>query len=549
MKILSCESQKFIISPNKGHEIYCKQILIIHTVKSNYLIWFLALFFFLKALLLAFWITPLWDIPDETGHFAYARDIGNGKGIPVLGIAKIDSDILSNQHGRDVNFTVHNWIAQHPPAYHILAGILWKIAAFFTDDLEVLFKIPRILSAFSGAMVLVVIYFLLVLVSNHRPASFGFTACVGSIPMFSNMSSGTNHDITLTLFTTLAIFYWVKYLIDGRIIKYAYYTAFWLSISSFTKLTALVYSIPLLTVLLIENESPWKMRIAQTVKIFGIWIIFPGIWMFRSFYYHGKFLVTDASLYSRFRLQDNPLTDSFYKYVSELPALDNFFVSFFGLFGWTGTGKGEYLVHLVIGWQFTFYIIAVLILLLISVIYFSVNLLNGSKLVQLRRNSFIDIVSGLFLPVFEKKGIRIILLITGLLVSLSILTFFEGSTLRLTVISGIAYFSGISFFTLFIFKDPKQRLSSYTWLIFVMFAMIIFNEVYKLYLSDGQVRACHGRYFYPLISIMMTGIFIPVLTLLKQYATYFFLLLALLMAYVEMSVFLTEVLPFYLQIK
>jgi len=54
----------------------------------------IALLFFLKAIVLAFWITPLWDIPDEFAHFAYARDIALGKGIPLLGEAKIDADIL-----------------------------------------------------------------------------------------------------------------------------------------------------------------------------------------------------------------------------------------------------------------------------------------------------------------------------------------------------------------------------------------------------------------------------------------------------------------------
>ena len=277
-------------------------------------------------MLLSFWITPLWDIPDETGHFAYVRDIGSNKGIPVLGRSIIETDILSNVTGHKVERSTLNWIAQHPPAYYIPAGLVWKLAFFFTDDPEILFRAPRIISAISGSLTLVVLYFLLALFTENRIGCLGFASCVGFIPMFTHLSSGTTHDITLTLFTTLATYNWAKFLVRGKNEKFAYFAAFWLSIACFTKLTALVIVAPMISILFIELETPWRVRFKQAMIIFGIWLSLPSFWMLRSYYHYGKFLVTSANLYGGFRLENNPLQDNFYNYLTSQSGVEQFFI-------------------------------------------------------------------------------------------------------------------------------------------------------------------------------------------------------------------------------
>jgi len=45
----------------------------------------LAFLFFVQALFFSIFITPLGDIPDESGHFAYVVDITKGRPLPTLG--------------------------------------------------------------------------------------------------------------------------------------------------------------------------------------------------------------------------------------------------------------------------------------------------------------------------------------------------------------------------------------------------------------------------------------------------------------------------------
>lgn len=109
-----------------------------------------------------------------------------------------------------------NWITQHPPAYHIVAGAVWKLATLCTDDPEILFRVPRIVAAIAGLLTLLVLFRLLLFLSGDAMASLTFATGVGFIPMVSHMSSGTNHDPTLTLFATLAVLYWTRFIIDGQ---------------------------------------------------------------------------------------------------------------------------------------------------------------------------------------------------------------------------------------------------------------------------------------------------------------------------------------------
>ncbi len=44
-----------------------------------------AALFFVKAVLLALFVTPLWDVPDETGHYAIIADLADGRGLPLPG--------------------------------------------------------------------------------------------------------------------------------------------------------------------------------------------------------------------------------------------------------------------------------------------------------------------------------------------------------------------------------------------------------------------------------------------------------------------------------
>ena len=95
----------------------------------------------------------MWDIPDELRHYAYARAIALGKSIPVLGKTEVCIDIVRNAHyAPGGKYTYGNFIAQHPPVFCALSAVSLKIGSFFTDNPEVLFRLPRLIAALCGAL-------------------------------------------------------------------------------------------------------------------------------------------------------------------------------------------------------------------------------------------------------------------------------------------------------------------------------------------------------------------------------------------------------------
>ena len=118
-----------------------------------------AVLFLVKAVVLAFWVTPLWDVPDETGHYAIVADLAEGKGLPLQGKSVVPPDVMADwMHGGAPESPMSNWVAQHPPLYHLLAAPLLSAARAVTRDPRWLYRAPRLLSAVSGAAALLLFW-------------------------------------------------------------------------------------------------------------------------------------------------------------------------------------------------------------------------------------------------------------------------------------------------------------------------------------------------------------------------------------------------------
>ena len=91
--------------------------------------------FFVKASLLGLFVTPLWDVPDETGHYALIEDIVSGRGLPLMGRSVIPDRLYESWMGKPApSPPMPNWTAQHPPLYHLAAAPLLAGARALTDD-------------------------------------------------------------------------------------------------------------------------------------------------------------------------------------------------------------------------------------------------------------------------------------------------------------------------------------------------------------------------------------------------------------------------------
>ena len=197
-----------------------------------------ALLFLVKAVILGFWVTPLWDVPDETGHYAIVADLSEGKGLPLPGKSVVPPDVMADwMHDRAPESPMSNWVAQHPPLYHLLAAPLLSAARAVTRDPRWLYRAPRLFSAVSGAAALLLFFLAFLEASGDPLLSFAAAAAVGFLPMYSHMASGTNHDIFLAFSSGLVALCWVRFERSG-LFSDGMKTAAALSLAGLVKLSA-----------------------------------------------------------------------------------------------------------------------------------------------------------------------------------------------------------------------------------------------------------------------------------------------------------------------
>ncbi len=170
----------------------------------------LAALFLLKAAALALFVTPLWDVPDEVGHFAYASDLADGRGIPPPGRAVISPEIAAHWPGHVGGPPITNWTAIHPPVYALAAAAVLRAARAVTPDFERRVRLTRLTSALFGALTIFLLHELLLLAGTGEAAALAGAALVGCIPMFSHMASGVSHDTLSAALGALCAIAWVR---------------------------------------------------------------------------------------------------------------------------------------------------------------------------------------------------------------------------------------------------------------------------------------------------------------------------------------------------
>ncbi|MFO7570390.1 MAG: glycosyltransferase family 39 protein [Smithellaceae bacterium] len=504
-----------------------------------------AVLFFCKALLLAFWVTPLWDVPDETGHFAYGRELMEKRAIPVLDQSVIDLDIMSHVRGKEVQEHRLNWIAQHPPVYYIGAGFAWKVATYLTADPQWLFKSSRVMSALAGALTLAVLYGLLVLATGDRLASLSVSVCVGCIPMFTHMSSGTNHDTTVTLFAALAVFFWIRFLREKQT-RHAYLTAMWLSLACVTKMTALLLVFPMLLFMAIELALPWRMRIAHMTGIACTVCLLPGLWMLRTFHLHGDaFAVADGLAAATGRLDV-----SLWDYLSKTEALDIFYVFFWGMFGFAGTYRDIILLRIG-GWPLTFYSWVSLVLVFLMALVLTRRFFKNEKTMTVSPDSGSPSLIAVWYGLIENRRFMmkapwVLLVLAALLGVLAYQMIYSpaGAWVRLLFFSGSVFVACSAAMVLIKPLQSDERLVCYSILTTAFFMLVFVWTIHSYYLKFGYLWGVMGRYYFPLIPLMLTAVFLPLVRWLKI-PSRVFVACAFLFVLAEMATLFGQVIPLW----
>jgi hypothetical protein len=499
-----------------------------------------ALLFLFKAILLAFWVTPLDFIPDELAHFAYIQDMVEGNGVPVLGQATIPTDLWNNQKGGDSD-PQQNWIAQHPPFYHGMAAILLKLTAPLLDTDEIYYRLPRLISACSGGLLILVLYKTFLLLGLDPLRSTALAASMGFIPMLSHLSSGTNHDVTLFLVSAIASYYFVYFQRDKKL-KHAYLCALWLAITAATKMTAWIFLGCVLIVIVIEISGTIVERIRHTFLISILAMSTSLAWIIRSLYLFGDPFKTHGTRGIGGFSEALGIID----YISRNTVFEHFFLHFYGLIGWRGRRMMMQIEHAPREF-FTVIIFGLCILLSLYVLY--VSLCAWRSQIKLSSNSSII---DLFNNQINKLNLRKLFLLAGLFASVGLATATYlishrhptiTGDLRIGVVSISIFLGCFSLFLVFLAKTFHEKIALYALGIFFIFGVILLFQVYGAYLNHGWLRALHGRYFYPFIPFLLAAV--AVMLVRFRIPAIVVCLVAILMALLELEAFLTQVIPFY----
>ncbi|AMO93812.1 hypothetical protein CFter6_1094 [Collimonas fungivorans] len=523
----------------------------------------ISLLFFIKALYLSFFVTPFPGVPDEIGHFAYVQDIAYGKGIPILsapstGKSIIGSDIMKYVEKTTNAQPAYNWIAQHPPIYYVVAAIPLKIGSFITDDPEILFRLPRIVSALSGALLLLVLFRIFKTIGLDTSRSTAIAAAISFIPMVSNLSSGTNHDILLFLFCALATFFFTRFIIYNKI-RDSYQCAMWLTIAGATKMmTPWVLLIPVIFILILE--LPKSNRALHALGVSLTAVSMPLIWMVRNFIYFGNPLYTSGT--DRKPGLDIPLSQNFPDFIHFHPTFDTVIHWFYGMFISFGPGQENfYLTYDVLprhlrfviatadNFPYTVFLTILFIVACICVIYIAMLILHISKNeILAHKKEFSPLFGNFYFFNHHKKflfliaGIFFAFIFTAFIgyTSITNLNFIFFLIIPISILLGI-----VACFLIFHPNNALDKIAIYGFIFTLFFGSVFLYHIYQAYLTEGQILATQGRYFYPIIPFALLSASIALMRL--RVPGLLINIAVSLLACAELFVYVQQALPFYLK--
>ena len=481
---------------------------------------FVAALFLVKAVLLALFVTPLWDVPDETGHYAIVADIADGKGLPLPGRSVLPAEVVADWSKGRVLSTEEkwNWVAQHPPLYHVLAVPFLAAARSLTPEPRWRYRAPRLLSALSGAAALLVLFAVFRDASGDAIFALSAASAMSFLPMFSHMSSGTSHDVFLALLCGLAALFWVRLSRSGEFSD-GMKMGIALAAAGATKLSALVVAAALLVISWKALASRGARRTAEWIAIAAVSFSLPALWALRHF-----LLLGNARLHP---VSGKPFDfGSFFSYLRDDPVVDHTFKNFVGLIGWTARGAGRVEWFQISGVFFAIFLgialaaaagaaawfwrtdpgrgriagrIAALLIFLFCVFWLFARA-DGSELLKRLLYSLLAATPFLALPrLFRREG------------------------------------------------EAAESVAAASQAVFLIFAAAYLVNSWEAYEIYGQMRATNGRYFFAILPWLGLSFALPASRMMRPGRARNALLMALPAALFvnEALFFLLRVIPFY----
>jgi len=479
-----------------------------------------SLLFFVKAATLALFVTPLWDVPDEIGHFAYAADLADGRGVLPPGRAVIPPDLVARWRG-DARGSVPNWTAVHPPGYHVFAAAALAAARLFTPDFEWQVRLTRLTSAFFGAATLLLLYRLLVLAGAGGAAALAGSAGVGFIPMFSHMASGVSQDTLSAALGAVCAIAWVD-LVRRRSLSAGARLVLAIAAAGAVKATIAPAAIVLMALLPAYLPGRAAARLFAAAGLSLVAFSTTALWWLRL----GRLPTPPAGPPGSRRHG----AAAFFEVFRSSPVADHTLKNFFGLIGWTGGGDG------VVRWfQISGVFLAVplaLVLLLVVLTASWVARRDFPAGMPARRSGIAGwaLAGAVFLVAFgwlvSRPSVHPVkLFVESLLFALPFVAVPQAWRRR-TEIEEVVFSAQ---------------------LVALGFMLLYFWNVSRSFLLTGQMRGAHGRYYFAVLGFLLLGFYLPAADRLRKWpGRNRALAAAVLLLFVnETAFYASRVIPFY----
>ncbi len=435
----------------------------------------IAVLFFLKFAAFALYITPLWDSPDEPGHYSYVQDLSHGH-YPILGEARIDRDVVDSWLGPK-HHQGYNWIAQHPPLFYALAAPAVTASRALGGSFDTQVHAARLVSALIGALALMGFMAFLTVATGRALLGIAGAVFIGATPMFTQLSGAVTHD-TLVACTAAWGAYWYARWIRSDALSHALLCAFVIGLGCITKITMLALAVPLFFAMgyrMLRNDglrNPGT-SIGRSTLLWLVMFLPVVLWIGHNLLqFHALF--PDARILGVYASKPNHM--GFVHFMQRYPIWQIILLNFVALIGWMGTLPAKVLTVQADGPVAAFYCAAILCCSLAAI-------------VQAFRAHRQQAIAWPWLAVFAVAATAIC----------ATMSKHQYSTITCAVlflvIVGTSVSSGIASRA-----DREGAWLLFTGCVFILlFSLAYYHLILEGYREISHVKALHGRYFYPVL--------------------------------------------------
>lgn len=434
-----------------------------------------ALIFLAKFVAYGWLVTPLWDIPDESGHYSYVEDIIRGEW-PVVGQARMGDEVTRSW--KDPAATPGmNWIAQHPPLFYVLDAPLVMAARAAGLDFEQQVRMARMAGALFGALTILGLALFLARASGREELGLAGGIFLAATPMFTHLSTGVSHDTLVACTAAWAAYWCVRWLESDRF-RHLLYAAALVALCTVTKLTALAMAVPLFFAL---AWRLWRQRsllprhhwIYRTAALWLVMFVPMCLWIAWNLMTVGAIFPDSGILY------DVTLVPiGFFEMMVRFPFWQHTLLNFVALIGWNGSDGGA------LNWLHATGPMARYFLVLFGAGGLAVLL--SPVLGRLQRRAR-QVAAGLSLLVLAYIGWALPLTQLAMWICVFLL-----GALVLTLVANSRRFAA---------ADGPGWLLATAALCTLVFVFIYYEHLWSGF--TGVMRATHGRYLYPVVPFVL----------------------------------------------